>query len=453
MKYFLTILYIFYMHYAFTQKEQINVLFVMDASSSMLKQWGQKDKWTIAEESLLKVADSLLREHPTIRLGIRAYGHQSLPIRSDCFDTQLRLPLKHNTIDDLKNTLIGIKPKGITPLSYTLEQTENDFKNLQGQKNIIVLITDGSESCIGNPCDVIETLLEYQVIVKPIVIGLDIDLESLKDYHCIKDVFNPNTPTELQKNIVKVVHRSINYSSLQVFLKDYTGKYEQTKLAMLFYEDKETDPLYTFYHHLDKYKKPDTLYLHPGPIYKLFIETKPPLAIPPFLLENNKHNTISVDAATSKLLIQSTYNNIAEKTIQPVPYLIKESNKNEYFYTGEVNTAEDFLFGNYQVDVLTIPITSYKNLKLNSKNTFLKIPIAGSLKIKAQFPVHASIYVQNEQTMINVYNFPTNTTQESIDLQPGDYKLVYRFDHEKEMEKSKIKSFKIQSKETLILNL
>ena len=162
------------------QEQQINVLFVVDASSSMMKKWGKEDKWTIAEKSLLQIADSLIKEHKNLQFGLRVYGHQSLPIDNDCKDTELKLPIGKNTLAKIKDRLISVNPKGITPLAYTLEQTKSDFAGLEGQKNILVLITDGSESCLGDPCEILEILLAQEVIVKPVIIGLDIDIESLR---------------------------------------------------------------------------------------------------------------------------------------------------------------------------------------------------------------------------------------------------------------------------------
>ena len=61
---------------AYSQEPPLNILFVVDASSSMLINWGKEDKWTIAGNSLLELADSLLRQHDNLQFGLRVYGHQ-----------------------------------------------------------------------------------------------------------------------------------------------------------------------------------------------------------------------------------------------------------------------------------------------------------------------------------------------------------------------------------------
>ena len=434
----------------FAQDVPINVLFVVDGSSSMLKSWGKEDKWTIAEKSLLKIADSLLRQHDNLQFGLRVYGHQSLPIANDCKDTQLKLPIAKNTLAQLKDRLISVKPKGITPLAYTLEQTKSDFAGLEGQKNILILITDGSESCLGDPCEILEILLDKQVIVKPVIIGLDIDVESLRDYHCIKDIFNPHTAVEFKRNVMHVVQQAIHYTSCQVNLLDENKAPIQTNIPMFFYSDK-SNPDYTFYHRLDQNKQADTLLIEPSPIYKLVVETIPPIVKENIKLSGNRHNIISIDAHTCNLSVNVYADGEATKLIPEIPYFIKESSQSDYCYSKETNTTQSYLYGNYDIDILTLPLSQFKNVSLNSPQKELRIPAPGKLVVNAKFPIHASLFTEINNRLVNIYTFPANSKQEILDLQPGNYSLVYRFDHKRKMTETVIENVQIKSKEIIEL--
>lgn len=434
----------------FAQDVPINVLFVVDGSSSMLKSWGKEDKWTIAEKSLLKIADSLLRQHDNLQFGLRVYGHQSLPIANDCKDTQLKLPIAKNTLAQLKDRLISVKPKGITPLAYTLEQTKSDFAGLEGQKNILILITDGSESCLGDPCEILEILLDKQVIVKPVIIGLDIDVESLRDYHCIKDVFNPHTAVEFQRNVMQVVQQAIHYTSCQVNLLDENKVPIQTNIPMFFYSDK-SNPDYTFYHRLDQNKQADTLLIEPSPIYKLVVQTIPPIVKENIKLSGNRHNIISLDAPTCDLSVNVYTDGEATKLIPEIPYFIKESSQSDYCYSKETNTTQSYLYGTYDIDILTMPITQLKDVVLNNKFKEIKIAAPGKLVVNAKFPIHAALFTEINNRLVNIYTFPANSKQEILDLQPGNYSLVYRFDHKRKMTETVIENIQIKSKEIVEL--
>ena len=449
-KLLIAILFISTYYIAHSQEAPINVLFVVDGSSSMLKSWGKEDKWTIAEKSLLKIADSLLQQHDNLKFGLRVYGHQSLPISNDCKDTQLKLPIAKNTLAQLKDRLISVKPKGITPLSYTLEQTKSDFAGLEGQKNILILITDGSESCTGDPCAILEILLDKHVIVKPVIIGLDIDIESLKDYHCIKDIFNPHTAAEFQRNIMQVVQQAIHYTTCQVELIDENQKPLQTNIPMLFYSNNNT-PDYIFYHKLDGKHRADTILVEPTPVYTVVIQTIPPIIKENVKLNGNKHNVIRIEAPTCALSINAYDDENKTNLIPEIPYFIKESKSSVYCYRTETNMSQEYLFGTYDIDILTLPITQLKNVVLNTHAKEIKIPAPGKLVVNAKFPIHAALFAEINNRLVNIYTFPANSKQEILDLQPGSYSLVYRFDHKRNMTETVIENIQIKSKEIVEL--
>jgi Ca-activated chloride channel family protein len=446
----LAILFLCFSCTLWSQQAPINVLFVVDASSSMLKNWGKEDKWTIAEKSLLHIADSLISKYDSLRFGLRVYGHQSLPIDNDCEDTELKLAITTNTLDQLEDRLHSVNPKGITPLAFTLEQTNIDFAGLEGQKNILILITDGSESCLGDPCAILEILLEKEVIVKPVIIGLDIDIESLRDYHCIKDVFNPHHPFEFERKIMQVVTQAISFTTLQVNLLDHLQAPNQSDIPILFYSTKE-HPDYTLYHRLNDKGDADTLLIDPSPSYTLIVQTIPPIVKEGIKLKSNDHNIITIPAPTSALTIQSYHLDEKVNLIPEIPYLIKQSGSEDYFYSLESNHTQEYLYGSYDIDILSLPITRLAGVKLDKPSFEIKLAAPGKLVVNARFPIHASLFTEINNELVNIYTFPANSKQEILDLQPGAYSLVYRFDHQRSMVKTKIENIQIESKETVEL--
>ena len=428
------------------------MLFIVDGSSSMLKNWGKEDKWTIAEKSLLLIADSLLKEHENLHFGLRVYGHQFLSIDNNCEDTELKLPIGKNTLASLKDRLISVKPKGITPLAFTLEQTETDFEGLEGQKNILILITDGSESCLGNPCKILEILLANEVIVKPVIIGLDIDIESLKDYNCIKDVFNPHSVAEFEKNVLMVVKQAINFTTLQVNLIDENKKAIQTNVPMIFYSN-SSNPSYTFYHKLDKNNVSDTLLIEPTSTYKLVVQTIPPLVKENIKLSASRHNIIELNAPLCLLNIKTYVGKEESNVIPQIPYFIKPSGSDSYIYSSETNHPQKYLFGQYDIDILTLPVTQLKSISFDSKEKELKISAPGKLILNAKFPIHGAIFTEINNELVNIYSFKPNTSQEILDLQPGNYSIVYRFNHLRKMTETVIKYIQIKPKEIIEIKI
>jgi hypothetical protein len=123
-----------------------NVELIVDASNSM---WGQiqgKSKISIAKEVLEQIITGLPEN---MNVGLRLYGHRySLRDSRACEDTELVVPMGPVQKQEMTEMVRSIKPKGKTPLVYSVLQTAGDFKTID--KGTIVLISDGIESCGGD---------------------------------------------------------------------------------------------------------------------------------------------------------------------------------------------------------------------------------------------------------------------------------------------------------------
>ncbi len=120
---------------------------VFDASNSM---WGQINgtaKIEIAKQSLAATLDALPSD---LLVGLRVYGHQHVYQRKDCQDSELLVPLSPLDRERIKAAISQFKPRGQTPLAYSLEQVAGDFGDFAGER-AVVLLTDGVESCNGDP--------------------------------------------------------------------------------------------------------------------------------------------------------------------------------------------------------------------------------------------------------------------------------------------------------------
>ncbi|MFQ5514035.1 MAG: VWA domain-containing protein [Myxococcota bacterium] len=124
-----------------------SVELVFDASNSM---WGRIDdrpKISIAKEIL----DSALGWLPEdVTLALRAYGHQHRRELHECTDSKLLVPFGHEARTEIRSAIATLKPRGQTPIAYTLEQIAADFAGREGER-AVVLVTDGIESCGGDP--------------------------------------------------------------------------------------------------------------------------------------------------------------------------------------------------------------------------------------------------------------------------------------------------------------
>ncbi len=435
------------------QEEHTNILFVLDASFSMRKQWETKSKWTIAKETLIDVADSLkARLGDKVSFGIRAYGHQSMPVKNDCFDSDLILPIADNSIQSIKDILMSISPKGITPLAFSLEETKKDFAGFKG-KNMLILITDGAESCEGDPCYIMKILMDNHVILKPFIIGLNIPIESLEAYDCIGGtVYNEASQKDFKNNLQKSIDRALTYTSLQVNLLDENNIAGQTNKAMFFYSKKDHKLKHVFYHKMNNGVS-DTLYIEPG-TYSVEVQSIPKVISEYFTLNAAKHNVVNVKVPTGKLeFVFVDENNKKAIVKKPPKYLIREKGKKSYIHQEFIGGNQEYIVGNYAVDLLTLPPIQMQIEIKNNQQHKINIPAPGTLRIRSKFPIHGAVFVKNVDSLINIYSLKPNTTSELLDLQPGNYDLVFRYAKEREMIRTKTISFTIKSKQITKIDL
>lgn len=147
------------------------LVIVLDASNSM---WGQANgshKITLARAGL----ETLLAQQPAnASVGLVTYGNRH---KSDCTDISTLASPGEQDMPSLLQHINGIAPYGRSPISAALEQAVN---LLEGVGNIL-LVSDGPESCQGDPCATAKRLKAANPSVQIHVLSFeDTDTNSLR---------------------------------------------------------------------------------------------------------------------------------------------------------------------------------------------------------------------------------------------------------------------------------
>ncbi len=159
--------------------EQTNVELIIDASGSMAARMGGRSKMDIAKEVLTGLLADLPADAP---VAVRAYGHRH---KNDCADMELLASLGPKAAARVEGKVKTLKPLGMTPIAASLEAAGKDFVGREGQRNIVLLVTDGEETCKGEPCAVAKTLRQAGIQVETNVIGFDVKGDERKQLECI----------------------------------------------------------------------------------------------------------------------------------------------------------------------------------------------------------------------------------------------------------------------------
>ena len=153
---------------------------VVDASGSM---WGQINgvtKMEIAQTTLEELSYWLPDD---VDLALRAYGSTSDRKQNNCADSSLLVPFGERNRERVRYAIAGLRPTGQTPIAYALNQAARDFESIRSDR-VIVMVTDGLESCGGDPVTAAYALRQQGVTVHLIGFGLgtgaDEDAASLR---------------------------------------------------------------------------------------------------------------------------------------------------------------------------------------------------------------------------------------------------------------------------------
>ncbi|MGO4916946.1 VWA domain-containing protein [Pseudogemmobacter sp. W21_MBD1_M6] len=151
--------------------ESLIVLF--DTSGSMLKRLGSTPRYRIAKEALAALATTA--DAQGIAIGLRRFG-----IQPDACDTELLAPVRPAGGAELRRVIDGIIPQNNarTPIALALAAARKDLDQRNGTGRIIIL-TDGEETCDGDPRAEIKALSDLGISSRIDIVGFAIDDDAL----------------------------------------------------------------------------------------------------------------------------------------------------------------------------------------------------------------------------------------------------------------------------------
>jgi len=428
-------------------KPLTRIEFVFDASFSMFGQWQNGMKMDMAKKMLTEFLDSIQKvNNPNLELAFRCYGHQ-VPLRPErsCTDTKLEVPFGKNNAQAIKNKLKMLVPKGTTPIAYTLEQCGGDFPSASNAnvRNIIILITDGIEECDGDPCAVSLALQKKGIVLKPFVIGIGLDQSYINSFGCIGKFYDASSETSFKNILNIVISQALNNTTVQVNLNDQIGRPSETDVNLTFYDEQTGIIRYNYLHTINNKGVPDTLVIDPIGTYKMVVHTIPPVEKKGIELIPGKHNTIAVDAPQGYLNLKMSGGTDYTKNISCI---IRKNGEMQTLHLQNFNTTEKFIVGKYDLEILTLPRIKLDKVDIaQSKTTYIEIPQSGTVSISKPSEGPGSLFLEENNKLVWVCNLNSTLVQETINLQPGKYRIEYRPKNAKEAIYTIERRFKIES--------
>ncbi|MBZ0329884.1 VWA domain-containing protein [Halomonas sp. ANAO-440] len=144
---------------------------IFDASGSMLRQMEGGRRIEVARRIVQQTLDERIPEQ--VPVALRAYGHTE---PHSC-ETELLVEPRADNHDEVREVVSGIQAINLarTPLAASLDAVLDDLSDFADQPRLVVMLTDGEETCDGDVAASVEALIEEGVDVRLNIVGFHID--------------------------------------------------------------------------------------------------------------------------------------------------------------------------------------------------------------------------------------------------------------------------------------
>ncbi len=435
--------------YSQQKQEPVNrILFIFDASQSMLGRWQSGRKIDIARKLLYNMLDSL-KTMDNLEIGLRVYGHQKSYPPQDCDDTRLEVDFgrSNDIAERIKAKLKMIRARGTTPIAISLEKGAYDFPKTDNSRNIIILITDGIEECNMDPCAVSRILQKEGIVLKPFVIGIGLDETYKKTFDCVGTYYDASKEKDFETVLQVVISHVLNSTTAQVNLLDESGNPTETNINLTFYDEFSALAKYNFVHTMNHKGNPDTMNIDPILKYKVVAHTIPSVESELISLTPGKHTIIPISTPQGVLEVKM-------QSKEDYQFIIRKSGESATLHVQETNTKQKYLIGKYDIEILTIPRFTIEDIEIKQSETItINIPNTGTANILLPSKGYGGIYRFKDNLWEQVYPIDDNIQRIKLYLLPGNYKIVFRSKAAKQYIYTGEKEFKVQSGKSELIKL
>lgn len=149
---------------------------ILDASGSMLQRQDGARRIDVAKATLARLVNETIPQGTGFAL--RVFGNRE----ADACRTDLELPLAPLDRDKATAVISSVNAVNLarTPIARSLALTAQDLADVAGER-VLILLTDGEETCEGDPAGAIAALRAKGADVRVNIVGYAIDDEALAD--------------------------------------------------------------------------------------------------------------------------------------------------------------------------------------------------------------------------------------------------------------------------------
>jgi hypothetical protein len=194
---------------------------ILDASGSMNGRLANGQlKIAAAKEAVVQMAEQLPDD---LTIALRAYGHQSPREKKDCQDTALLVDF--SALKNIREKIItaakSLTAQGYTPITYVLGVAADDFPGDKELEKIIVLVSDGKETCAADPCLAAKKLKKADLKITIHTIGFGVDAATRAQLDCIaRATGGKYFSAESMEELISVLSEAVQTSSTEMVVEE-----------------------------------------------------------------------------------------------------------------------------------------------------------------------------------------------------------------------------------------
>ena len=170
------------------EQKSVNIMILVDSSGSMAGKVDGGMKMDLAKNAVREFAEQMPEG---ANVSLVAYGHkgsnQSKDKAISCKGIEEVYPLGAYDEGQFNRALGKFKPVGYTPLADSLKYAQKKLSNQKNAENIVYVVSDGIETCGGDPVKAAKELNRSSIKAVVNIIGFDLNDEGQRQLKAVAD--------------------------------------------------------------------------------------------------------------------------------------------------------------------------------------------------------------------------------------------------------------------------
>lgn len=235
--------------------------------------------------------------------------------------------------------------------------------------------------------------------------------------------FEASKVKDFRKTLDAILVQTLKETTVVINLLDIHNKPRETNVNISFINSLTGETAYDYVHYIHPSGKPEVVNIDPLLTYDLVVNTIPKVVKQNVSFEGGVENVVEIKTPQGILFIKGNF-----KEYSKLQAVIKENGQATTLNIQQGGLKEKYLVGTYDVEVLTVPRTIFKDVKIRqSEVTTLEIEPPGILNVIDNLAGYGSIYaIRPSGEHEWIYNIENETSKTFLAMQPGNYKFVFR---------------------------